>query len=79
MAGDEPRRRHPARSSIARDFYGSALDRAERIELAAAHDVEGLDDEIAVLRMKLRTALAEHPDDLALTLRAKGSMRSTAS
>ena len=69
MAGAEPTRRRASRAKIARDFYGSALDRAEQIELDAAHDVEGLDDEIAVLRMKLRTALSERPEDLALMLR----------
>ena len=57
----KPERRRPAprRSKLARDFYGSALDAAERIELEAASEVEGLDEEIAVLRMKLREALSK--------------------
>jgi len=56
-------------AKLAREFYGSALDAAERIELEAASEVEGLDEEIAVLRMKLREALAKRPDDLQLMLR----------
>lgn len=55
--------------TIAEDFYGSALKAAEQINLKEAAGVEGLDEEIAVLRVKLRGALAERPDDLALMLR----------
>ncbi len=55
--------------TIAEDFYGSALKAAEQIDLKEAAGVEGLDEEIAVLRVKLRGALAERPDDLALMLR----------
>jgi len=57
------------RKDVARDFYGSALDAAERIELEAAEEIQGLDKEIAVLRMKLRGVLSERPDDLPLMLR----------
>ena len=56
-------------SKVARDFYGSALDAAERIELAEAAEVEGLDKEIAVLRMKLRDVLVNRPEELQLMLR----------
>lgn len=62
-------KRSPRRPRLARDFYGSALDAAERIELEAASEVEGLDEEIAVLRLKLRRSLEKRPDDLQLMLR----------
>lgn len=65
---DSPRRAQ-RREKLARDFYGSALDAAEQIELEAASDVEGLDREIALLRMKLREAVSERPEDLELMLR----------
>lgn len=56
--------------TVAENFYGSALEAAEQIEvLKEAAGVEGLDEEIAVLRMKLRSVLSERPDDLALMLR----------
>ena len=57
------------RAKLAREFYASVLDAAERIELEAASEVEGLDEEIALLRVKLRKALGKRPDDLALMLR----------
>ena len=57
------------RSKLKQDFYGSALDSAEQIELEAASDIEGLDKEIALLRMKLRAVLSERPEDLPLMLR----------
>ncbi len=56
-------------AKLAEDFYGSALDAAEQIELEAASDIEGLDREIALLRMKLREAVSERPEDLQLMLR----------
>jgi hypothetical protein len=52
-----------------RSFYDAALTEADREELAAARGVEGLQDEIAVLRLRLREALAEHPEDSQLVER----------
>ncbi len=70
---EPPAKRPKARAHRAtkplRDFYGSALDAAERIELEAASEIEGLDKEIAVLRVKLREVLQQRPDDLPLMLR----------
>ena len=57
------------KSKLARDFYARALDAAEQIQLEEAAEVEGLDQEIAVLRMKLREALSGRPEDLPLMLR----------
>lgn len=62
------RRRRPGRARL-RDFYASALAEAEQVVLADAVELEGIDQEIAVLRTKLRAALAEHPEDIALMLR----------
>jgi hypothetical protein len=47
-------------------FYDSALDEDERRSLRSARRVEGLAEEIAVLRVKLRTAVAENPEDIRL-------------
>ena len=73
-AGAEPPPKRPKASGRRatkplRDFYGSALDAAEQIELEAASEIEGLDKEIAVLRVKLREVLRQRPDDLPLMLR----------
>jgi len=51
-------------------FYATALDPADRAGLDDAAAVQGLDQEIALLRLRLRRLLSEHPDDHALAVRA---------
>jgi hypothetical protein len=53
----------------AKRFYEMALTRAERADFPVALDVEGVDQEIAVLRLRLRTALEKQPEDMALMVR----------
>ena len=48
------------------EFYGRALSEAERADLPVALEIEGVDEEIALLRLRLRTALTERPEDLQL-------------
>jgi len=50
-------------------FYSRSLSEAERLALPQAEDIQGLDQEIALLRVKLRTALEERPEDLKLMLK----------
>ncbi len=57
-----------ARAS-ARNFYHQALDRAERLDLERAQEVEGLDDEIALMRVRLKRAMKEHPQDVQLLMK----------
>jgi hypothetical protein len=52
-----------------RSFYAQALTEAERADLPAAREIEGMDEEIALLRLRLRTALLENPDDLTLMMK----------
>jgi len=54
--------------SSPRGFYGRALDEAEKLELEEASQIEGLDEEIALLRVKLRELLAEQPERIDLHL-----------
>ncbi|MFU8796138.1 MAG: hypothetical protein ACNA7X_02425 [Dehalococcoidia bacterium] len=51
-----------APKSSPRGFYNCALNEAERVGLEEAFDVEGLDDEIALLRVRLRTVLEAQPE-----------------
>ena len=51
-----------------RSFYQEALSEAERWEWA--RQMEGLDEEIALLRVRLKEALEERPEDMQLI--AKG-------
>jgi hypothetical protein len=68
-ADQGPSGRAQRRAKLAQDFYGSALDAAERVGLEAASDIEGLDREIALLRLKLREVLSKRPEDLQVMLR----------
>jgi hypothetical protein len=59
----------PAKPARPKRFYTSALTAAERADYPVALDVEGIDEEIAVLRLRLRTALKKHPEDMPLMFR----------
>ncbi len=45
-----------------REFYSRVLDEAERFELEQASQIEGIDQEIALLRVKFMELLKKHPD-----------------
>ncbi len=66
MAKAEGKERRRGRRSSTAGFYRSALSDAERLALAEAAEMRGLDEEIALLRVKLRTALEEQPEDVKL-------------
>ena len=55
--------------ATARNFYGQAVEEAERLDLERAHEIEGLDDEIALLRVRLKRAVTDHPEDVRLLTR----------
>jgi len=50
----------------ARRFYAGALNDAEQSDFPSALEIVGVDEELALLRLRLRTALADHPEDLPL-------------
>ena len=53
----------------ARNFYRQSLDRAERLDLEQAQEIEGLDDEIALMRVRLKRAVEQHPEDVQLLVK----------
>jgi uncharacterized protein YjcR len=55
-------------------FYSRALDEAEKVELEEAAFVEGIDDEIALLRVKLRELIENHPDRIDLHIEAANTI-----
>lgn len=63
-----PRRPRRAQAGAER-FYAGALNEGEREALPDAERVEGLDQEVALLRLRLRRALEERPEDFPLMLR----------
>ena len=55
-------------------FYGRALDEAEKLGLEEAREIEGLDEEIAILRVKLRELIEKEPERFDLHLRTANTI-----
>ena len=53
-----------------RGFYSKALNEAEAIDLEEAVGIEGVDDEIALLRCRLKSLVAESPEAIELQMKA---------
>jgi len=70
---DKPHRR-PSLPPSLRTFYSDALTEAELLDLAEALLMEGVDEEIAVLRVRLKTAVRKYPEDLKLLLAGVGML-----
>ena len=51
-------------------FYSKVLDEAEQIDLELATGVEGIDNEIALLRVKIKSILVHDPDNVSLIMQA---------
>ena len=47
-------------------FYSKVLDEAEQLDYDRATEVEGLDSEIALLRVKIQSLVARDPENLKL-------------
>ena len=55
-------------------FYSRSLDDTERIDFARATEVEGIDDEIALLRVKIKSILRNDPDNIKLIMQATSTL-----
>jgi len=55
-------------------FYSKVLDEAEQLELKAAREIEGIDDEIALLRVKIHSLLEKDPDNIKLIMDATNTL-----
>jgi len=55
-------------------FYAVSLTESERERLPAARKMQGLEEEIAVLRVRLNTALGEHKEDFPLLVAGVGML-----
>ena len=47
-----------------RGFYSTALDEAEGLDFELAQEVDGIDDEIALLRLKIKSLLEKDPENI---------------
>ena len=55
-------------------FYSRVLDEAEQIDFDLATSVEGLDDEIALLRTKIKSVLRHSPERIDLLMQATSAL-----
>jgi hypothetical protein len=51
-------------------FYSKVLDESEQLDFELATGVEGIDDEIALLRVKIKSLIAHDPDNITLIMQA---------
>jgi hypothetical protein len=58
------------KKSSLRGFYSRALEEAQKLELEEASHIEGIDEEIALLRVKLRELLEQQPERIDLQFEA---------
>jgi len=55
-------------------FYSKVLDEVERLDLELAQGVEGIDDEIALLRVKIKGILDHDPENIKLIIEATNTL-----
>ena len=51
-------------------FYTKVLDEAEKLDFERAAGVDGIDDEIALLRVKIKSVLEKDPENIKLIMAA---------
>ena len=56
------------------DFYADVLSEADRARLETAREIDGIDEEIAILRLNLRDMLAKNPDRMELVSKGMGML-----
>jgi uncharacterized protein YjcR len=64
--GNQNARRH--------GFYSKVLDEAEQLDFELASDVSGIDDEIALLRVKIKSVLEKDPENIKLIMQATNTL-----
>ena len=76
MPAKTGRKRGVSKSSpkASKDFYAKVLDEAEQLDFEMAAGVEGIDDEIALLRVKIKSILAHDPDNMKLIMQATNAL-----
>jgi hypothetical protein len=55
-------------------FYSKVLDEAEQLDLIAAEDITGIDNEIAILRVKIKAVLEQDPENIKLIMEATNTL-----
>ena len=55
-------------------FYSKVLDEAEQFDFELASGVDGIDDEIALLRVKIKSILEKDPQNIRLIVQATNTL-----
>ncbi len=55
-------------------FYSRVLDEAEQLDFELASGVEGIDDEIDLLRVKIKSILEKDPENISLIMQATSAL-----
>ena len=55
-------------------FYSGVLDEAEKLDFEEAAGVDGIDEEIALLRCKIKSILEEDPENVRLLIDATDTL-----
>ncbi len=63
-------KRNSAKSSL----YLKTLDEAEKLDFELAQGVDGIDDEIALLRVKIKSLMETDPDNIKLITAATNAL-----
>jgi hypothetical protein len=75
MPAEAKRRSAPKGNREAKPcFYEQALDEAERLDFELAAGVNGIDDEIALLRVKIKSVLGEDSKNVRLLVDATNAL-----
>ncbi len=62
------------RSALKQGFYSKVLDEAEQLDFELASGVNGIDDEIALLRVKIKSILGSEPDNVKLLVEVTNAL-----
>ena len=57
-------------------FYSKVLDEAEQLDFELATGVNGIDDEIALLRVKIKSVVEKDPENVKLIMQATNTLAS---
>ncbi len=55
-------------------FYSKVLDEAEQLDFELATGVNGIDDEIALLRVKIKSVVEKDPENIKLIMQATNTL-----
>jgi hypothetical protein len=62
------------RDTTKTDFYAKVLDEAGKLDFKTAAGVEGIDEEIALLRVTIKSILEKEPENIRLIMQATNTL-----